>query len=131
MLGNIADVNQREAIAALQSALTAGDEEAGAKAWSQVVDAIAQKVRTDNEMYSLDNNALAQRGYRMLTSEETEFYNKLIKAGKSGNPKQQFTELLGTENGMPESVIEDVYRNLVQEHPLLDKITFQDVKYLT
>jgi len=32
---------------------------------------------------------------------------------------------------MPETIIEDVYRDLLEEHPLLDKITFQNVKYLT
>ena len=131
MLGNIADTNQREAVAALQRALKEGNEEASAIAWNQVVDSIAQKVRTDYEMYSSDRNVLSQRGYRMLTTKETEFYNKLIKAGKSSSPMQSFTDLLGTDNGMPETVIEDVYRNLTENHPLLDKITFQDVKYLT
>lgn len=131
MLGNIADTNQREAVAALQRALKEGNEEASATAWNQVVDSIAQKVRTDYEMYSSDRNVLSQRGYRMLTTKETEFYNKLIKAGKSSSPMQSFTDLLGTDNGMPETVIEDVYRNLTESHPLLDKITFQDVKYLT
>ncbi len=32
---------------------------------------------------------------------------------------------------MPETIIEDVYRHLLEEHPLLEKITFQNVKYLT
>lgn len=131
MLGNIADANQREAVAALQRALTAGDEEASAIAWNQVIDSIAQKVRSDYEMYSTDRTVLAQRGYRMLTTEETEFYNKIAKSGKSSNPKQAFTDLIGMQNGMPETIIEDVYKNLTQEHPLLNKIAFQDVKYLT
>lgn len=131
MLGNIADANQREAVAALQRALTAGDEEAGMSAWNQVIDSIAQKVRSDYDMYSADRNALAQRGYRMLTNEETEFYKKIAESGRSSNPKQAFTDLIGTKNGMPETIIEDVYKDLTQEHPLLNKITFQDVKYLT
>ena len=32
---------------------------------------------------------------------------------------------------MPETIIEDVFRELTQEHALLSKINFQDVKYLT
>lgn len=131
MLGNIADANQREAVAALQRALAEGNEEAGMTAWNQVIDSIAQKVRSDYEMYSTDRNVLAQRGYRMLTSEETEFYKKIVESGKSSNPKQAFTDLIGTKNGMPETIIEDVYKDLVKEHPLLNKITFQNVKYLT
>lgn len=131
MLGNIADTRQREAVAALQSALQSGNEEEGKKAWGQVIDAITEKVKTDFEMYSTDTNVLAQRGYRQLTSEETEFYQNLAKAGKASDPKQAFTDLIETDGGMPETIIEDVYRNLLEEHPLLEKITFQNVKYLT
>lgn len=131
MLGNIADTRQREAVAALQSALQSGNEEEGKKAWGQVIDAITEKVKTDFEMYSTDTNVLAQRGYRQLTSEETEFYQNLAKAGKASDPKQAFTDLIDTDGGMPETIIEDVYRDLLEEHPLLDKITFQNVKYLT
>ena len=131
MLGNIADTKQREAVAALQSALQSGNEEEGKKAWGQVVDAITEKVKTDFEMYSTDTNVLAQRGYRQLTSEETKFYQNLAKAGKASDPKQAFTDLINTDGGMPETIIEDVYRDLLEEHPLLDKITFQNVKYLT
>lgn len=131
MLGNIADTRQREAVAALQSALQSGNEEEGKKAWGQVIDAITEKVRTDFEMYNTDTNVLAQRGYRQLTSEETEFYQNLAKAGKASDPKQAFTDLIATDGGMPETIIEDVYRNLLEEHPLLEKITFQNVKYLT
>lgn len=131
MLGNIADTRQREAVAALQSALQSGNEEEGKKAWGQVIDAITEKVKTDFEMYSTDTNVLAQRGYRQLTSEETEFYQNLAKAGKASDPKQAFTDLINTDGGMPETIIEDVYRDLLEEHPLLNKITFQNVKYLT
>lgn len=131
MLGNIADTKQREAVAALQSALQSGNEEEGKKAWGQVFDAITEKVKTDFEMYSTDTNVLAQRGYRQLTSEEMEFYQNLAKAGKASDPKQAFTDLINTDGGMPETIIEDVYRDLLEEHPLLDKITFQNVKYLT
>lgn len=131
MLGNIADTRQKEAVAALQSALQSGNEEEGKKAWGQVIDAITEKVKTDFEMYSSDTNVLAQRGYRQLTSEETEFYQNLAKAGKASDPKQAFADLIKTDGGMPETIIEDVYRNLLEEHPLLEKITFQNVKYLT
>ena len=91
MLGNIADTKQREAVAALQSALQSGNEEEGKKAWGQVFDAITEKVKTDFEMYSTDTNVLAQRGYRQLTSEETEFYQNLTRP------------LIILENGLPKS----------------------------
>ena len=88
-------------------------------------------VKEDYETYGNDERALSQRGYRQLTNEEKEFYQKLIKAGKEANPKQAFTDLLGIEGGMPETIIQDVLKDLQDKHPLLDKINFQNVKYLT
>lgn len=131
MLGNIVDVAQKEAVAALQRALQNGNADEAGKAWQQVIDSISEKVKTDYEMYSTNQKVLAQRGYRMLTTEETEFYQKMIKAEKSSNAKQSFTDLIETQGGMPETIIEDVYRELTEEHPLLNRITFQNVKYLT
>lgn len=131
MLGNVADVAQKEAVAALQKALQSGDAEGAGKAWQQVINSISEKVKTDCEMYNTNQKVLAQRGYRMLTTEETEFYQKLVKAEKESNARQAFTDLITTNGGMPETIIEDVYRELTEEHPLLNKITFQNVKYLT
>ena len=36
---------------------------------------------------------LAGRGVRVLTSEEVRYYNKLVEAMKSGNPKQALESL--------------------------------------
>lgn len=131
MLGNVSDVKQKEAIAAMQSALKSGDEEAGKQAWQQFLDSVVQTVKEDYEMFETDKSVLVQRGYRQLTKKEEEFYQKMIKAGKSADPKQAFTDLLSTESAMPETIIEDVYRELTEQHPLLSRIKFQDVKYLT
>lgn len=131
MLGNVSDVKQKEAIAAMQSALMSGDEEAGKQAWQQFLDSVVQTVKEDYEMFETDKRVLVQRGYRQLTKKEEEFYQKMIKAGKSADPKQAFTDLLSTESAMPETIIEDVYRELTEQHPLLSRIKFQNVKYLT
>lgn len=131
MLGNVSDVKQKEAINAMQSALMSGDEEAGKQAWQQFLDSVVQTVKEDYEMFETDKRVLAQRGYRQLTKKEEEFYQKMIKAGKSTDPKQAFTDLLSTESAMPETIIEDVYRELTEQHPLLSRIKFQNVKYLT
>ena len=131
MLGNVSDVKQKEAIAAMQSALMSGDEEAGKQAWQQFLDSVVQTVKEDYEMFETDKSVLVQRGYRQLTKKEETFYQKMIKAGKSADPKQEFTDLLSTENAMPETIIEDVYRELTEQHPLLSRIKFQNVKYLT
>jgi len=77
-----------------------------------------------------DEKILAQRGFRQLTQKERKYYEKLIEAGKSKNPQQAMTDIITIE-AMPETIIEDVYRDLTTEHPLLAKINFQNVKYLT
>lgn len=131
MLGNPNRTRQKEAIVALQAAMKSGDENAVKQAWEQFHESVVESVKADYEMAAGDRAALAQRGYRQLTGAETEFYQKLIKAGKAADPKQEFTSLLTTNGAMPETIIEDVFRELTQEHALLSKINFQDVKYLT
>ena len=79
---------------------------------------------------SNDSKILAERGIRQLTSAEKKFYEKWIESATSSNPKQAFTDLITTES-MPTTIIEDVYKDLTKEHPLLSKITFQNVGYLT
>lgn len=97
----------------------------------QFHESVVESVKNDYEMAAGDRAALAQRGYRQLTGAETEFYQKLITAGKAADPRQEFTSLISTNGAMPETIIEDVFRELTQEHALLSKINFQDVKYLT
>ncbi|PWE85863.1 hypothetical protein LG34_13370 [Eubacterium ramulus] len=116
---------------ALQAAMKSGDENAGKQAWEQFHESVVESVKNDYEMAAGDRAALAQRGYRQLTGAETEFYQKLITAGKAADPRQEFTSLISTNGAMPETIIEDVFRELTQEHALLSKINFQDVKYLT
>ena len=131
MLGNPNRTRQKEAIVALQAAMKSGDETAVKQAWEQFHESVVESVKADYEMAAGDRAALAQRGYRQLTGAETEFYQKMITAGKAADPRQEFTSLLSTEGAMPETIIEDVFRELTQEHALLSKINFQDVKYLT
>lgn len=131
MLGNPGTIKQKEAVAALQKAMKSGNEEAAKQAWQQFHDSVVETVKAEYEMAAGDERVLAQRGYRQLTSKETEFYQRLIKAGTAADPKQAFTDVLTLDGGMPETIIEDVLRDLQDQHPLLARINFQNVKYLT
>ena len=120
---------------AFQEAVAAGDAEKMAKTSEELFKAIAQQVVQDsldeNGAFSGNSMALAQRGERVLTSDETKFYQNWIKcASETDDPKMAFTELI-EKDGMPSTIIEDVYRNLKQNHPLLSKVDFVDAKYLT
>lgn len=75
-----------------------------------------------------DNSILQSRGVRTLTQKETKYYNALIDALKKPNYKEALTNL---DIVMPETIIEDVFKNLVDEHPLLGFIEFKNVTFLT
>ena len=127
---------EKKCITALMSAMKSGDEKEIQAAWEELHASIAAQVKADvtEIQESHDADVLAQRGYRQLTSKETKWYQKLIDALKSNNPKQAFTEIIGTDNEddlMPTTIIEDVYKNLQDEYPLLQAINFQYVGYVT
>lgn len=121
---------KQEALDSLSKAMKSGDEKAIQQAWEQFHESVVESVKQDYIEASGNQSILLQRGYRQLTSEETKYYEALIKAGKSNAPKQELTGLLNGDV-MPVTIIEDVYRDLVDEHPLLSRINFQNVAYLT
>ena len=124
---------EKESVTALMNAFKSGKEKEIKQAWSDFHDSIAESVKEEFEglQDTVDSNILAQRGIRQLTSAEKKFYEKLIDSAKSSNPKQTLNDLLTVDGGMPETIIEDVYKDLVENHPLLSKVQFQNVKYLT
>lgn len=124
---------EKESATALMKAFNSGNDKEIKQAWSNFHDSIAESVMEEFEGLkdTVDANVLAQRGIRQLTSAEKKFYEKLIDTAKSANPKQALADLLTVDGGMPETIIEDVYRDLVENHPLLSKVQFQNVKYLT
>lgn len=75
-----------------------------------------------------DRNVLAARGVRQLTSEETKYYEKVIEALRSGDPKQAIANL---DIAMPETIINSVFEELRTDHPLLSKIDFTPTTGLT
>ncbi|WLR44475.1 phage major capsid protein (plasmid) [Bacillus carboniphilus] len=117
--------NKEEQIQAMKAAFEAGD-----------ANEVAQKIVTNFEnnfshfQYMMDNvikeanqakeenwdqQVLASRGVRVLTSEERKFYNAAIEV-------QGFDH---TEELMPPTVYERVFEDLQKEHPLLSRINFQ------
>lgn len=128
--------NENECINQLMAAMKSGDESEIQEAWKGLHNSIAEQVSADFSDLQASNDAaiLAQRGYRQLTSAETKWYQKVIAALKSNDPKQAFTTILTSENEedlMPTTIIEDVYRDLQEEYPLLQAISFQYVGYIT
>ncbi|MBO5526383.1 MAG: phage major capsid protein, partial [Clostridia bacterium] len=65
-----------------------------------------------------DTAALAQRGVRVLTSRENEFYNKLIEAMDSNNGNLMMA-LSDVDKTFPTTTINQVMEDMKQNHPLL------------
>ena len=128
--------SEKEHIKKIVEAMNSGNEADLQKAWQGFHDAITEQVKADfaDLQESHDAAILAQRGYRQLTSTEKNWYNKVIEALKSNEPKQAFTAIIGSDNEedlMPTTIVEDVYKQLKEEHPLLKAINFQYVGYVT
>lgn len=128
--------NEKECFNKIVAAMKSGNETEIKEAWESLHNSIAEQVKADftDLQESHDAAVLAQRGYRQLTSKETKWYQKVITALKSTDPKQAFTAIIGSdkeEDLMPTTIIEDVYKNLQEDHELLKAINFVAVGYTT
>ena len=122
--------------AVVQAALGSGAQEGDNLAMEEALlifkQHIIDEVKADSDKYNeeADRAVLAQRGYRQLTNKEKVWYQKFIEASKSRTPKQEFSNFLTSPEGiMPETIIEDVFKDLREEHPLLNKINFTHTKF--
>lgn len=120
-----------EAASAMREAMKSGNEEEIAKAWVNMQVAIkdAVKEQVDAETNdTVDTAVMTARGVRQLTSEEREYWNKVIEASKSKDYKNAIDNI---DVSFPETIIEDVFREITDKHPLLSAINFQNVSILT
>nr|WP_188942892.1 phage major capsid protein [Virgibacillus kapii] len=107
------------------NAIESGDSEATAKALTAMAEGIqneilqeAQTIVNDN---MTDSRVLAERGIHSLTKEEKTYYNEVIE-GKG---------FVGVERLVPKTVIDRVFEELIQEHPILARINFVNTTGVT
>ena len=127
-------INRSGSAERFAQALISNDAEGITQSWNDCMQEIARSVAEDYERMHGDADAaiLAQRGYRQLTQEETSWYQKFIDGAKG--TKQAFIDIFTNEGDdafMPETIIEDVFKHLEQDHPILSRIKFQYVGYST
>lgn len=122
----------KNAAIALMEAIESNDKDKAKQALENYGKAIADSVENTLVIANGDKTVLAQRGIRQLTTAEEKYYKTIADAGLSENPKQYLASLPDpAAKIMPTTIIEDVFKDLVDEHPLLNKINFQTVEYLT
>ena len=129
-------LTKTSAASQIVAAMNSGDQNEMMQAWELFGEEVAENIRRDFEQFreTKDNSVLAQRGYRVLTSAEQAWYTKVSAALKSSKTQQAFIDILKSDDKddlMPETIIDDVLRYLVETRPLLSKIRFQNAGFST
>lgn len=124
------------AAAKMTAALKSEDEQVITEAWEAFQEETADSIRADFKLFqkTQDESVLAQRGYRVLTSAEQAWYKNVAQALKDARSNQAFIDILKSadkDDIMPETIIDDVLRYLVETRPLLSKIRFQNAGFAT
>lgn len=127
------DLLEQEKLAAKQKlgdALKSGDEGAFAEAFLALAKNIEERVLCEAKglLDAADTSVLVSRGVRQLTSAEKSYYGKVLDAMKAADVKAAMS---GIEEVMPKTVIDSIFEDLQQNHPLLSKINFVNTTAIT
>ena len=119
-----------EIMVQMHEAMQSGDEEKFTQAFTQYTDMLQEAVMAEAKgmVQASDNQILVGRGARPLTSEESSYYQKLITALQDKNPQQALTLI---DETLPKTVIDAVFEDITETHPLLQAINFQNTGILT
>lgn len=124
------DIRTREELRMeMHMALKNNDTDGWYKAFDEMLLRVEEDVRNDYKdsvaqmRQEMDERVLSARGVRQLTSEERNYYQKVLTAMQSEDPKQALT---GLDVVMPKTVIDSVMKDLSTNHPLLSRINFID-----
>lgn len=117
-------------MAKINTALKDGNEENFRQAFTEYTDMLQESVLAEAKgiASASDNAILSGRGARVLTSQETKYYEKVIDAMKSSNPQQSLSLI---DETLPTTVIDAVFEDVQEVHPLLSEINFQNTGILT
>lgn len=134
----------REAAGKLARAFASDDETQIAQAFVDFQTTTLDSVREEYEeaVKTNDRAILAARGFRQLTSEETEYYEGVIERAINKHAiRQDASGFVHIGNGegdanvptkmMPETIVDEIFKNLTENHPLLAKVKTTNVNYLT
>ena len=126
---DVLQLKKAEIMNKLNQAMKDGDEEAFSQAFTEYTDMLQEAVMAEARgmVQAADNTILTGRGVRTLTSQETKYYEGLISAMKSSNPQQAITLI---DETLPKTVIDAIFEDITENHPLLNAINFQNTGIL-
>lgn len=120
----------------LTEAFASGDKQVVERALEDYRSSILEDVTQQYEeaVATGDRAVLAQRGFRQLTSAEQSYYQGLIDALSSDNPRQAFADF--SANGvpdrmMPTSIFDQILKDIAEAHPLLAALDMVNVGFVT
>lgn len=127
---DILQAKKDELLAKMSAAATEGDNEAFGAAFTEFAESLQDAVMQEAKgiAQASDSQILMGRGVRTLTGQETKYYEKVIDAMKSGNPQQALTLI---DETLPTTVIDSIFEDIQEAHPLLAEINFQNTGILT
>lgn len=109
----------------MKEAVESGDNAKQVEALTELMQYVAQEttmeVTKTMRQTNNDNMIMTSRGAKLLTSEETKYYNKLAEAMKAN---QSISDI---DVVMPITTIDRIFEDLEAKHPLLSLINFQNV----
>ena len=120
-------MNKEEIRAAMQTAAKTGNMDAFLEELDRMTECLAREMeakylaKIEEKENEYDSVVLSARGVRQLTTEEKKYYNSVLDAMRSGDPKQA---LNGLSVVLPKTVVDNVFEDLRTNHPLLSKIRF-------
>lgn len=122
--------NKAEILQKINAAVKEGNEENFAQAFTEFTELLQSAVMDEARgmVQAADNTVLMGRGARALTSAETKYYESIAEAMRSKNPQQALTLI---DETLPKTVIDAVFEDIIETHPLLGEITFQNTGVLT
>lgn len=126
---DIIQKEKNEIIQRINTAMKDGDDAAFAQAFAEFQENLQEAVMADARELTerVDASILSQRGVRQLTSEESKYFTQLSSAMANSNPKQAISDM---DVVMPKTTIDAVFEDLVQNHPLLEAVNFQNTSGL-
>lgn len=119
---------RQEFAQAFMAAINGADEQALADSVAQFSTQLQEVLMEEAVDSRQDAAVLASRGVRMLTSEETKYYQALARALSAPDVKQAITNL---DVAMPETIIDAVMEDISLQFPLLDAIDFRNTTAIT
>lgn len=114
----------------LGTAIAANDPEQLAAAFDEFANAMQELVvhEASGLAQANDVSVLSQRGVRQLTTEENNYYQHVLEAMRTSDPKQALTSM---DDTFPKTVLDAIFNDLTQNHPLLDAIDFQNTSLVS